>query len=538
MKNFIKYGVLIFIIFLVPFLAHFFYSSNSVTSDSEITRLYMYGDLSGMNSKEDKRYLEVKYVSSDISFNSYATLKIQGASSSYAYVKKGYNIVFFDDSDYSIKNNVDIGFGKHNKYTLKAEWTDKSHSRNVVSGKIAGDIQNEYGLFTDTVNNGVVDGFPIELYLNDEFYGLYSLTVPKDWMHNLDESNKNNLAIMAKDYDNKTTFSQLATEKWESFEVEVGEENDYSLALFNRLVRFIKNSSVADFRNNFSNYLDLDAMLNYYCFMMYAELYDDVNKNYMFVTYDGNYWYISLYDMDVSYGTSWSGNELLDYTDMFETYIADSQLWSKFEKAFPNEIAKRYEELRSTYLNKKYVMKQFNSYYNSIPKSSFELEDEKWGIKNGYGLDQISEFLDARTPVLDSYIENLKTDEYDELFGDKTEVPDVPEDTNTQGNVNQNQSSNNDSDNIVSKPPDIDSPTIENGESQNMVEDNTNVEVPSEDEEIAIDKEFNEDVVTEEKEIVESSKNNNYVLIVCLVIFVIIISVVLISLIILKRKDK
>lgn len=537
MKNYVKYSILICILFFITIFIYFIVPSNSVNNDSEIPKMYLYGDLSNMTSKEDVRYLEVEFKSSNYNFSGFVTAKIQGASST-QFAKKNFNITFYTNDNYSVKKSVNVGFGKYNKYTLKADWPDGSKSRNVVTADIYSDIQKKYGLFVNTLNYGVIDGYSIELYLNDEFYGIYNLTTSKDYIYGLDENNKNHMAIMAKEYDAKTNFTTIATTNWKSFEVEVGEQNDYSLAKLNRLIRFVKNSSDEEFKNNFENYINLDSALNYYCYAKFGELYDNLNKNLMLVTYDGDYWYLTMYDLDISWGSTWTGTYLLDYTDMLDTYINSSMLWSKFERAFPNEIAKRYEELRSSILTKENILARFNSYYSKIPSSSFELEEKKWGPLVGYGVDQIEDFLEVRIKLVDKDINNLKTDEYDELFGDKTEVPDVPEDTNTQGNVNQNQSSNNESNSVESKPPVVDNPSVEENESEENVEDNTNVEVPSEDEEITTDKENNEDVVTEEKEIVENSKNNNYVLIVSLVIFVIIVSVILITLIILKIKNK
>lgn len=537
MKNFIKYSVLIFIIFLVPFLVCCIYSSNSVTNDSEIPRLYMYGDLSLMNTKSDIRYLDVKYVSDKYNFDGYITAKIQGASST-QFAKKNFNINFYTDDSYSSKKKVNVGFGNFNKYTLKADWPDGTKSRNIVTASIYSEIQKEYGLFTDTLNYGVVDGFTIELYLNDEFYGIYNLTTSKDYIYGLDENNKNHMAIMAKEYDAKTNFTQLATEKWKSFEVEVGEQNDYSLAKLNRLIRFIKNSTDEEFKENFEDYINLDSALNYYCYAKFAELYDNLNKNMMLVTYDGDYWYLTLYDLDISWGSTWDGSYLLDYTDMLDMYIDSSMLWSKFERAFPNQIVKRYEELRENYLTEEYVLESFYNYYDMIPSSSFEKEDEKWGPLVGYGMDQVEEFLDVRIPLVDKNIYAMKTDEYDNLFSDKVEVPGVPGDTNTQDNVNQNQSSNNESDIVESKPPVVDNPSIGEGESQDDVEDDTGVDVPSKNEDIINEEENDDEVVFEEKEIVEEIKNNDYFLIECLAISVIVVTIVLISLIMLKIRGK
>ena len=111
------------------------------------------------------------------------------------------------DSSFEEKLKIDFGWGKQNKYCLKANWIDKTHSRNVVTAKIAGKVQKKYNLFNDSPNNGAIDGFPIEVYLNDEFLGLYTMNIPKDaWMFNMDEDNEKHTVVVG-DANNSSIFT-------------------------------------------------------------------------------------------------------------------------------------------------------------------------------------------------------------------------------------------------------------------------------------------------------------------------------------------
>ena len=106
-----------------------------------------------------------------------AKIKIQGSSST-KYCKKNYTINFYENESFAKKKKVDVGWGAQSKYCLKANWVDKTHSRNVVSAKIAGMMQEKYGLLTSAPNNGAVDGFPVAVYINGEFDGLYTMNIP------------------------------------------------------------------------------------------------------------------------------------------------------------------------------------------------------------------------------------------------------------------------------------------------------------------------------------------------------------------------
>ncbi len=132
-----------------------------------------------MVSKQDVRKILLKYESDSINFETYASIKIQGTSSVF-YDKKNYNITLYNDEELNEKNKIDVGWGKQNKYCLKANWIDKTHARNIITAQLASEIQSKYNLFENTPNNGVIDGFPIEVYINGEFLGIYTWNIPKD----------------------------------------------------------------------------------------------------------------------------------------------------------------------------------------------------------------------------------------------------------------------------------------------------------------------------------------------------------------------
>ena len=140
-----------------------------------------------MNDKSEIGTFKVKYESDSIKLDKYATLKIQG-SSSIVYDKKNYTIKFYNDENCLDKFKVDFGWGRESKYVLKANWLDKTHSRNIVTARLAAQVQKKYTVLTNTPNNGLIDGFPVEVYLNNEFYGLYTLNIPKDeWLYGMDD---------------------------------------------------------------------------------------------------------------------------------------------------------------------------------------------------------------------------------------------------------------------------------------------------------------------------------------------------------------
>ena len=130
----------------------------------------------------------------------------------------------------------------------------------------------------ESPNHGAVDGFPVEIYNNGKFYGLYTFNIPKDtWQFAMDEDDPNHIVVGGEGWEDANLFLDLPN--FDAWEVEVGEDNDETLEKLNRLFDFVMNSSDAEFKENFSQYLNLDSALNYYVFSDLAYLDDNLGKN-------------------------------------------------------------------------------------------------------------------------------------------------------------------------------------------------------------------------------------------------------------------
>ena len=223
-----------------------------------------------MSKKSDERIILLKYESENLQFEKYAKIKVQG-SSSLKYEKKNYTINLYNDEECKDKSKIAIkeNWGEQSKYCLKANWIDKTHSRNIVSARIARKIQQKYGVLSETISNGLIDGFPVEIYANNEFLGLYTLNIPKDaWLWSMDKKNSNHIVIEGTSYKDETLFKKTIDDFDSSgWEIENGDETDEGKKIItekmNRLIDFVQNSTDEEFVNNFEEYFDKDSALNY-----------------------------------------------------------------------------------------------------------------------------------------------------------------------------------------------------------------------------------------------------------------------------------
>lgn len=411
-------------IYFIIFLSFFIMFMNCAKSKAtEIPKVYFEGDISNMTDKKDEREILLKFTSDNLSFEKFSKIKVQG-SSSLVYDKKNYTINFYENDSFEKKSKVDMkkGWGEQSKYNLKANWIDKTHSRNIVSARLAGKIQEKYGVLNELPNHGSIDGFPVEVYINNEFLGIYTWNIPKDeWMFNIDKDNPNHLVLEGGWYTDYVNFKKyLDGFDGTGWEVEAGTTNKETVTNFNRLVNFINNSSDEEFVREFDNYLNKDATLNYLAMIYLIEGIDNTGKNMMLLTYDnGKTWYPCLYDLDSTWGTWTDGTLNESYKILPEDEIANhstNNLFLRMIKTMPDEVSSRWFELRKDIFSKERILKEFNNFKESIPEESFEKERQKWQDIPGYGVEQIEEFVDVRLDYVDGIMKQRRQSVYNRFI--------------------------------------------------------------------------------------------------------------------------
>ena len=291
--------------------------------ESDMPRVFFYGNTLP-TSKTDVN-LTMDYISNTTKFSSYVKLKCQGTSSM-NYAKKNFTVSMYSDEQRATKLKKDFkGWGAQSKFCLKANYVDTTHTRNLSGARIAYDMVQSRpdSLFKQQLlqcpRNGAVDGFPIKLYFNGEFYGIYTWNIPKDgWMFNMDKNNSNHVVLCAErntDGNSSLINSCQFRKLWDGggdWSYEFGTPSDTVKNSLNRCINFVMTATDQEFHDNIGDYFDLYSLLDYYCFSYLTCHIDGLAKNMLMATYDGVIWGACLYDMDSIYGVHWNGNSYID----------------------------------------------------------------------------------------------------------------------------------------------------------------------------------------------------------------------------------
>lgn len=377
------------------------------------------GSLDGI-SKTKKVTVGVEYGSANKTFSSDATLKIQGNTSS-RYPKKNYSVQFIDEDGGKNKIKLVDSWGKQSKYCLKANYVDYSQSRNVVSGKLfnqvvrSRNIDDEIG---ELFNGGVVDGYPVLVYLNGDFLGLYTMNIPKDkWMFGMkDETIKQALLFGDNWADSPALITEiadvnnLASSGWdmEYCSTEDNEEIGTSWVgdSMNTFIRFLIDNDGEDFKKSISQYTDVDRAIDAMIFTYFINARDNTSKNIIWASYDGIKWIPSVYDLDGTWGMAWDGSFPYSATGFTPSESSGNLLFRRLIKNYKKEVTARYTELRRTVLSEDNIINTFSAFINNIPELAYEADAERWPeipSQDLNNLEQITQFTHDRITYMDDW---------------------------------------------------------------------------------------------------------------------------------------
>lgn len=388
-------------------------------------------------TKENSIDTEISYLSDSINWKGVANTKWQG-NSSLVYDKKNFTIKLYEDKTKTVKQKANFNnWGGQNKFVLKANYIDHSHSRNVISARIWSEIvesRSDYSSLPEELrtspNNGAIDGFPVKVTINGVYQGLYTLNIPKDtWTFNIDDENSNH-AVLCAELNNNGNMSNdriLACEfrgyanidgtDW-SLEIPDALNDDIKVS-FNNLINCVKDSTDNQFKYNIGNYLDVKSAIDYYIFQYFICGLDSLAKNLLMVTYDGIKWLCSAYDMDSTFGLYYDGSKFVsnNYQCPEQYQETNSLLWQRLETIFANDIKSRYAELRESVLSVENIISKFTSFMNIIGDQLYAKDLEVYNsIPQGSvnHLQQISDFITDRATYVDAEISNLVQTEIDD----------------------------------------------------------------------------------------------------------------------------
>lgn len=339
---------------------------------------------------KDEVLAEMTYISKTENFHAYLKIKCQGTSSM-SYNKKNFTIKMYSDEAREIKLQKTFKDWGHssNKYVLKANFIDHSHARNIICANLWDEVvssRSDYGTLPiemrNSPRNGAIDGFPIKVYTNGAYQGIYTWNIGKDdWMFGMDKDNANHVLLCAETNtdgvysENACNFRALWSGVDENdWSIEVGTNSDALKSSLNALISCVKDTDDDAFKAAIGNYLDVQSAIDYYLHQYIITGVDNLAKNMLLATFDGKKWICGAYDMDSTFGLTPQGATSVvraNYACPAEYKEQFSLLWERIVDNFHENIRFRYAELRKSVYSYGNIVTKFERFMDLIGTELF-----------------------------------------------------------------------------------------------------------------------------------------------------------------------
>lgn len=355
--------------------------------------------------------------------NFYISLDYEDDSNS-RHIKHDYKITFYEDKKLTKPVKLDLidGVAPSETWELYGNFYDYKNLRDVVATEIFKDVRATSTKIDSRINNNylIKRSEPALFFMNDTFVGVFRLLEPDGVeLMNIKETDKYCAMVRANATSSQTNFKAEATSigAWKIM-YNYNDDEEWVYESLNKLINFVIEKDGKEFKEGLSNYLDVDAMIDYMLTVYFTGAADNVARCFTLSTYDGKVWTPSLFDVNASFGMNNNGDISTLETVLAPSFDEDdksiiysdtnSLLWEKMMNNFYDEIKTRYLQLKDTVFTSKNIYSKFQKHEQKVPQSVYEKEKEKYKIVDTTtDLKQsLVDFIATRKNTLGVFFEN------------------------------------------------------------------------------------------------------------------------------------
>ena len=346
--------------------------------NTTLPKMYLNGDITNMTAYQTVP-MSIEYISPDEerygqSFNTGIQnnpVKIQGTSS-LQYVRKNYTIYLKDEYGADMYYNP-YGAGSVADYVfcLKADYVESSHANNTGCAKFVNDClyDTKTPMQLDNENcRTAINGFPIEVYMNGEYLGIYNFNHDRYSYQSYGYDYKRYPNLLVYEINSNSNTSAGAFYRYgdnEESSAGVTElayyKRDFNLIYGNRtadsdtyseiktLVEWVSVAEQDLFRETISEHFNTEYLFRYFLMVLLIGAVDSLGKNLKIMTIDGRVWYPTFYDMDTVLGIDNTGYLTIPPDVEIESgsyNTSNSNLWNKVWNFFRQELKDEWAAMR------------------------------------------------------------------------------------------------------------------------------------------------------------------------------------------------
>lgn len=182
-----------------------------------------------------------------------------------------------------------------------------------------------------------------------------------------------------------------------------------------RLIDWVDKSTDDEFIRDFENYFHKDYTLRYYLLVITLGMVDNLGKNMMLDSWDGQIWMPRFYDCDTICSYDNSGDIKFDVDiEMEQGYwnTSSSRLWTRIRDLMHSDLVAKYNDMRQNGLSYESLMNYFyGEQISKIPQKYYNMDydvkyapfaDSYMSMAHGDGYEHLKRWLKNRLIFTDS----------------------------------------------------------------------------------------------------------------------------------------
>ena len=263
------------------------------------------------------------------------------------------------------------GSKPENVFCLKADYVESSHANNTGMAKFINDCVYDTKTpmqLADSDCRTTINGFPIEVYMNGEYLGVYNFNhdrysyrsygydynkYPNMLVYEINSNSNTSAGAFYRYGDNAESSANVSELEYY--------KRDFNLIYGNRtadsdtyseiktLVEWVSVAEQDLFREMISEHFNKEYLFRYFLTVLMIGAVDSLGKNMKIMTIDGQVWYPTFYDLDTVLGIDNSGYLTIEPDVEIESgsyNTSNSNLWSKVWNFFNTELKEEWAKMR------------------------------------------------------------------------------------------------------------------------------------------------------------------------------------------------
>ena len=319
----------------------------------------------------------------------HAGFKIRGTSSQ-QYDKKSYRVeLWADATGAEMADTTFLGMRSDDDWNLEAMWAQPLRLRDKVANQLWMEMYQLPYLENEPEALPGIRMEYVDLYLNNEYKGVYALTERMDRKQlGLRKYNGNLRGMLVKgNGPGAPTFESLpdfdnTSDTWDNYEWVYPNECDTAIDwsyLYN-FTNFVMNASDMAFNFQYNTVFDVNNAVDYFLFINVIKAMDNMGRNLFVARYKKSSELMYMpWDLDAVLGLDTDGQQQSDATGIMTNGFFDRMMDDCSDSGFVAKAQIRYAALRNTVLTREHIMELVQAQYDALLENgAYDREHEAW----------------------------------------------------------------------------------------------------------------------------------------------------------------